>query len=95
MARFKKLKPDKDALDDHTTFIETLLGKILRYATFFKNKLNPNGFDEVKRVDLFGDQHFNKVTNEFISTPHVHEKGIQGDIRNANEDEIPRRNKNK
>ncbi len=51
------------------------------------------GFDEIKRVDLYGGTHYNKVTEENIPTPHVHESNIPGEIRNANDNEIPRRNK--
>lgn len=93
MAKLNKLKPDNQAEDDHTTFLEDLIGRILKYATYMKNKLNPKGFDEIKRVDLYGGTHYNKVTEENIPTPHVHESNVPGEIRNANDNEIPRRNK--
>jgi hypothetical protein len=93
MGKLKKIKPDDQADGDHTSFIEDWIGRIIRYATYVKNKLNPKGFDEIKRVDLFGGVHYNKTTEEYIPTPHVHEKGIPGEVRNANDDEIPKRNK--
>ncbi|MCP5503101.1 MAG: hypothetical protein H7A25_24595 [Leptospiraceae bacterium] len=93
MSKLNKLKPDPNAEGNHTTFIEDIYGYILKYATYIRNILNPTGYDEVKRVDLFGDEHFNKKINEMIDTPHVHEKGIPGNIRKANEEEIPKRNR--
>ncbi len=93
MSRGQKLEPNKDANGDHTTFIKDLWGIILRYATYVVNVLNPNKFDEVKRVDLYGNKHFNKVSGENIPTPHVHEKNIPGEVRPANPDEIPECNK--
>ncbi len=92
MSRKKKLRPDDNAQGDHTTFIEDIWGRIIRYATYLLNFRNPTGFDEIKRVDLLGDEHYNKVLGEFISTPHVHEKNCPGEVRHANKDEIPKRN---
>ncbi|MCB1177394.1 MAG: hypothetical protein KDK36_07435 [Leptospiraceae bacterium] len=94
MPRINKLKPNPEAEGDHTSFIENFFGKIIRYATYIKNIFNPSGFDEIKRVDLIGQNHYNKATGDFVGTPHVHEKNIPGEIRKANEDEIPGRNKN-
>ena len=95
MSRLNKLKPHLEAKGDHTSFIENILGYIIKYATYVVNKLNPTGFDEQKRVDLQGNTHFNKITKEIISTPHVHEKNIIGGVRKANTNEIPKRNKSK
>lgn len=95
MSRLNKLKPDSEAKGNHTTFIENVWGEILKYATYFRNKFNPNGFEEVKRVDLTGKSHFNKATGEQIDTPHVHEKGTKGKVRKARKDEIPKRSKRK
>jgi hypothetical protein len=93
MAKINRIKPDNQAEGDHTTFLEDFIGRIIKYATYLKNKLNPNGFEEIKRVDLYGGSHYNKVTEEKIPTPHVHEDSAIGEIRNANDNEIPRRNK--
>jgi hypothetical protein len=95
MSNLKKLKPSLEATGDHTSFLEDIFGRIQKYATYIKNTLNPTGFDEIKHVDLLGDEHYNKVTCEFISTPHVHEKITVGGVRIANDDEIPKRNKTK
>lgn len=93
MAKVNKIKPNPEAEGDHRTFLEDFIGRILKYATYMINKLNPLGFDEIKRVDLYGGKHFNKVTGESISTPHVHDNTVPGGIRNADGDEIPRRNR--
>ncbi len=95
MSRLNKLKPDPEAESNHTTFIENIWGEILKYATYFRNRLNPSGFDEVKRVDMVGKGHRNKHTGEQINTPHVHEKGAKGDVRKARKDEVPKREKRK
>lgn len=89
----EKIKPDENASGDHTTFLEDIFGFIFRYATYIRNLLNPSGFDEVKRVDLIGAEHFNKKDGEDIETPHVHGKDIPGGVRRATDDEIPNRNK--
>ena len=90
MSLRNKLKPDPNADGNHTTFLEDILGRITRYATYLFNKLNPTNFDEVKRVDLVGKAHTNKTTGQTISTPHVHEKD---EVREATEEEIPKRAK--
>lgn len=95
MSRLNKLAPDKEAIGNHTSFIENIKGQILKYATYIRNFLNPTGFDEEKRVDLSGNSHFNKTTGEIIDTPHVHEKGVLGEVRKANKNEIPLRAKKK
>ena len=94
MSRQKKLRPDENALGNHTVFIETLFGKILKYATYILSRFNPSGCDEIKRVDLFGEEHYNKNYWRIHPNSSFTEKGIQGGVRNAVEDEIPGRNKN-
>jgi len=89
MSQRNKLKPDEEASGDHTTFLEDVWGRIIRYATYIQSWLNPTGFDEVKRVDLEGKPHINKTTGETISTPHVHEKAST-EVRKALENEIPK-----
>lgn len=44
-------------------------GKITNTATYTANPQNPNGFQEIKRVDRVGASH------NGIPTPHVHENG--------------------
>lgn len=95
MAKLNRLKPDNDASGNHTTFLEDAAGFIAKYATWIVNLLNPTKFDESKRVDLEGDEHFNKITGKYIDTPHVHDKNTPGNIRNAETDEIPKRIKNR
>ncbi len=95
MSRLNKLEPNSEAEGAYTSYIEDLWGYIVKYATYIVNKLNPTGFDEKKRVDLSGNEHFNKETKEFIKTPHVHEKESKGGIRKAKDEEIPKRSKNK
>jgi hypothetical protein len=87
----RKLTPDPTASGNHTTFMENLLGMITKYATWVVNAMNPSGFDEQKRVDLDGDEHFNKATGKYIHSPHVHDRDTPGRIREASLDEIPKR----
>lgn len=88
----KRLKPDTDATGDHTTFAENGSGFITKYATWLKNLLNPSGFELHKRFDMFGKRHYNKKTQMFVETPHVHTKEAVGGVRKANNNEIPKRN---
>jgi len=67
--------------EDYWTFIKILShetrtrslfhkdGKITNTATYTANPQNPNGFQEIKRVDRVGASH------NGIPTPHVHENG--------------------
>ncbi len=87
-----QLEPDENAVADHTTFAENNVSIITKYATWIKNLLNPSGFELYKRFDMFGRKHYNKRTQEFIETPHVHTKEASGGVRKAEEEEIPKRN---
>lgn len=95
MSRLTKLKPDPQAEGDHTTFLENIWGQIVKYATYVRNFLNPTGFDEVKRVDMEGKGHRNKVRGVDVSAPHVHDKETSGGVREAEDDEIPKRSPQK
>jgi len=80
-------KPDPNATGDHTVLKEKN-GQIEGYTTYKPNSKNPSGFDEVKRVDKKGKAHYDKTSQQYIPTPHVHEGK---DTRPAKVDEIPRR----
>jgi hypothetical protein len=46
---------------------------------------------QVKRVDLEGAPHYNKLTRESVPTPHVQSRDIPGGVRPATPQEIPGR----
>jgi hypothetical protein len=83
------LKPDQNSTTEHTTFRTNEDGVVIKYETYEPNVNNPSGFDVVKRVDLKGKTHFNKVTGQEVPTPHVHGRNIPGDVRPASPSEIP------
>ncbi|MES2063386.1 MAG: DUF6443 domain-containing protein [Bacteroidota bacterium] len=68
-----RLEPKTDADGDHSSIKRDKDGNITGTATYKKNPKNPNGFDEEKRVDVKGGDHFDKKTGQSIPTPHVHE----------------------
>lgn len=87
------LTPDSKAEGDHSTFRRDEDGNVSHYAEWTPNDKNPTGFDQVKRVDTQHSNphdHTNKVTNEDVPTPHVHDKSVPGGIRPATPDELPR-----
>jgi hypothetical protein len=84
------LKPDPDAEGAHSTFKTDSNQKLTNHAEWQPNSKNPSGFDEVKRVDVVGGPHRNKVTGETIPTPHTHGKDIPGGVRAAIPEELPR-----
>lgn len=88
-----KLEPDPSAPGPHSTWKIDVDGDARGYVEWKPNPKNPWGFDEVKRVDLKGDSHYNKVLGEDIPTPHVHERGSPGGVRHARPDELPTREK--
>lgn len=55
-------------------------------------KIPPQEWEMVKRFHGSGDKHWNSVTKKDIFTPHVHESGIPGGVREALEWEIPKSN---
>jgi hypothetical protein len=83
------LQPDSTAQGSHSTFKTDAQGRTTGQAEWLPNPRNPSGFDEVKRVDITGEPHYNKVTGEHVPTPHVHEKGATGGVRPARPDEVP------
>ncbi|MBB5620139.1 hypothetical protein HDE69_001177 [Pedobacter cryoconitis] len=84
-----KVKPDSEADGDHSTLKRSEDGEITNTATYKKNPQNPSGFDEVKRVDVKGEPHFDKKTGTETPTPHVHEKDK---VRPAKPEELPKKN---
>jgi hypothetical protein len=86
-----RLGPDLSAQGPHSTFKrDPTTGRVTGHAEWRPNSRNPHGYDQVKRVDVAGEAHFNKATQQDIHSPHVHEKGIPGGVRPARSDEIPR-----
>jgi len=67
-------------------------GQVTHYATYTSqsNSNNPAPWELVKRYDGQGASHYNKVTSEFIDTPHVHDPHTTGGVRKARVDEIPK-----
>jgi hypothetical protein len=66
-------------------------GDITNYAEYQPqtNAMDPNPWELVKRVDVTGSPHFNKVLGEDVPTPHVQGPGIPGGVRPAEPEEIP------
>lgn len=84
------LQPDATAQGPHSTFRRDETGKLAHHAEWTPNPKQPHsGFDEVKRVDIVGDEHINKKTLESIPTPHTHDKTAPGGVRAATHDELP------
>ncbi len=81
-----RLKPDPEAQGPHSTFKTDASGKVTKYETY-----GPQN-ESVLRVDLVGKPHFNKVTQEYVKTPHVHDPNpnVPGNVRSARPPEIPK-----
>jgi hypothetical protein len=76
----------------HTTFrADPEIGRITHYETRQPqtDPRNPNQWETVKRYDGTGKAHFNKATQEYVPTPHVHEPNTPGGVRPATPQEIP------
>ncbi|MET0049374.1 MAG: hypothetical protein ABW066_16480 [Sedimenticola sp.] len=88
----KYMDPIDDADGSHTVFKKNNKGKTTNYQTFDRNKnsKNPNNWTKGNRTDLTGKRHFNKKTNEWVDTPHTHDKNTPGGVRPAKPDEIPK-----
>ena len=81
-----RIAPDPNAQGPHTVIRRNpQTGQIIRYATYIPqtNPRNPAKWQLVKRVDLVGDEHFNKVLKQYIPVPHVHDPSFPGGIRPA------------
>ena len=90
----KFLKPDKEAKGDHSVFKKDLQAgnKVRGYETFKpqSNPRNPNPWESVKRFDLNGKGHTNKILEKEIPTPHVHDSKCPGGVRLPEPWEIPK-----
>jgi len=87
------MQPTPDAAGPHSVWKKDNKSKTTNYATYSSNPKNPTGFDEVKRVDLVGKPHHNKLTEKSVQTPHVQGKQVPGGVRPATVDEIPKKYK--
>ncbi|MDY6833478.1 MAG: RHS repeat-associated core domain-containing protein [Chloroflexota bacterium] len=77
-----RLSPDPSAKGPHTTFEwDQNTGRVTSYAEWTPNPQNPSGFDLVNRVDIQGKADFNKVTGEYVPTPHAHDPTAPGGVR--------------
>ena len=89
----KFLKPDKEAKGDHSVLkTDPQIGKTSKYETFKpqSNPRNPNPWESVKRFDLNGKGHTNKILEKEIPTPHVHDSKCPGGVRLPKPWEIPK-----
>jgi Pretoxin HINT domain len=95
-----KLEPRSNAVGEHTVFKrDNETGKIRGYEEFvpntseypkYHNPQFPKSWKSVKRVDLEGAEHYNKITKEYVPTPHVQANDIPGGVRRAEPWEIPK-----
>ena len=89
-----KLKPNNDAIGDHSTFERDNNGNIYKYETYemVKNDKGQTFFNPVKRFDggkgdeTPGAAHRNK-DGVPIPTPHINHKN--GEVRKPTEEEFP------
>ena len=89
-----KLKPNNDAIGDHSTFERDKNGNIYKYETYemVKNDKGQTFFNPVKRFDggkedeTPGAAHRNK-DGVPIPTPHINHKN--GEVRKPTEEEFP------
>ena len=87
-----RLAPDPDAVGPHTTFSrDPVTGEITHYATWEPNPYPdyPSDWIQSSHYDGVGRAHFNKVTGDYVPTPHVQGRGIPGGVRPAVPWEIP------
>ncbi|WP_438290798.1 RHS repeat-associated core domain-containing protein [Streptomyces sp. HUAS TT7] len=71
--RPKNLRPDPNAEGPHVTFRRNASGQVTNYAEWAKqsNPRNPAPWEMLKRVDMQGAAHYDRVTGDYIPTPHV------------------------
>lgn len=86
-----RLQPDPKAEGAHSVFKKDATGKTTKYETFQpqSNPQNPNKCESVKRYDKTGKAHFNKKTQEEVSTPYVHDPKEPGGVRKPKPEEEP------
>lgn|GEM_PF-4120016 len=76
----------------HTVFKrDRTTGRISHYETRVPqtNPQNPNLWQMEKRFDGQGPGHFNKITQQRVPTPHVHDPKTPGGVRPPTSDELP------
>jgi RHS repeat-associated protein len=81
-----------EAIGAHSTFrTDPQSGRVTHYETRRpqSNPQNPNLWETVKRYDATGKAHFNKATQQYVPTPHVHDPTAPGGVRLPTPDEIP------
>jgi hypothetical protein len=87
-----RLNPDPDAVGPHTVFRrDPQTGEVTHYATYRPqtNPQNPNPWELEVRYDAVGKPHFNKATQQYVPTPHIHDPTVPGGVRLPTLSEIP------
>jgi RHS repeat-associated protein len=87
-----RLSPDPLAEGPHSTFSrDPVTDEITHYATWEANPYPdyPSEWVRSGHYDGIGRAHFNKVTGEYVPTPHVQGPGVPGGVRPALPWEIP------
>jgi hypothetical protein len=80
-----------EGAEGFSTFVRDEAGRVKKYTTYGRSDpRDPVPFRPVKRFDRDGKPHFNKVTGEYVPTPHVHDPTAPGGVRPPRPDEIPR-----
>ncbi len=82
----KRFSPDEFADGGHSVFRKNpITGKTEKYQTYWpqSNPRNPNPWELGVRFDGSSHyhKHFNKVTDKWIETPHVHDPFFPGGVR--------------
>ena len=88
-----RLAPNSNAVGAHSVFRrDPSTGVVTHYETFVPqtNAFDPKPWQSAIRYDGFGKAHLNKVLNEWIKTPHVHDPFYPGEIRYAVPREVPK-----
>lgn len=88
--RTQRVEPNQTASGPHTTWkTDPQTGQITRHETWTPNPRNPTGWDSYQSTDLVGRAHRNKMSLDYIGTPHTQSKNIPGGVRPADPFEIP------
>jgi hypothetical protein len=93
-SKTNKLRPEKQATGNHSTYARDKDGNVFKYETYEKTStghFNPQKrFDGGKPDGTPGKPHRNKQTQEQVTTPHVQNKNIPGGVRKPTPDELPK-----
>ena len=87
-----RFTPDINTTGPHTVFRrDPVTGKVTHYETYKPqtNPLDPKPWESVVRFDGVGKGHTNKILQELVETPHVHDPLYPGGIRTPYAWEIP------